>query len=112
MVARRGRVDGTAGAARELAAFAKAPRGTPSTRSTRSPRRASICAAEEFIDGTELDFLFDQQRHLFAIGYNVTEGRRDSTFYDALASEARLASFVAIATAPRVRRNIGSSSAV
>ena len=37
------------------------------------------------------------ERHLFAIGYNVTEGRRDSTYYDALASEARLASFVAIA---------------
>ncbi len=46
---------------------------------------------------TELDFLFDRERHLFAIGYNVTEGRRDPTYYDALASEARLASFVAIA---------------
>ena len=52
---------------------------------------------EQFIHTTELDFLFDRERHLFAIGYNVTEGRRDSTYYDALASEARLASFVAIA---------------
>ncbi|HET9468036.1 MAG TPA: glucoamylase family protein, partial [Vicinamibacterales bacterium] len=52
---------------------------------------------EQFIATTELDFLFDRDRHLFAIGYNVTEGRRDSTCYDALASEARLASFVAIA---------------
>ena len=52
---------------------------------------------DQFVDGTELDFLFDNERHLFAIGYNVTEGRRDSTFYDALASEARLASFIAIA---------------
>src|SRR4029079_2994388 len=31
------------------------------------------------------------------IGYNVTEGRADNSFYDLLASEARLASFVAIA---------------
>ena len=54
-------------------------------------------ALEQFILTTELDFLFDRERHLFAIGYNVTEGRRDSTYYDALASEARLASFVAIA---------------
>ena len=53
--------------------------------------------ADELVAGTELDFLFDRQRHLFAIGYNVTEGRRDSTYYDALASEARLASFIAIA---------------
>ena len=56
-----------------------------------------IAIADELVAGTELDFLFDRQRHLFAIGYNVTEGRRDSTFYDALASEARLASFLAIA---------------
>jgi cyclic beta-1,2-glucan glucanotransferase len=59
---------------------------------------ANITAiADELVAGTELDFLFDRQRHLFAIGYNVTEGRRDSTYYDALASEARLASFIAIA---------------
>lgn len=62
-------------------------------------RTAARVAAtvEQFVDTTELDFLFDRERHLFAIGYNVTEGRRDSTYYDALASEARLASFVAIA---------------
>ena len=36
-------------------------------------------------------------RHLFAIGYNVDERRLDASFYDLLASEARLASFVAIA---------------
>jgi len=45
----------------------------------------------------EYDFLFDQARHLLAIGYNVGERRRDSSYYDLLASEARLASFVAIA---------------
>src|SRR5437764_14962560 len=45
----------------------------------------------------EYDFLFDKTSRLFAIGYNATERRRDSSYYDLLASEARLASFVAIA---------------
>jgi len=45
----------------------------------------------------EVDFLFDKARRLLAIGYNVGERRRDSSFYDLLASEARLCNFVAIA---------------
>ena len=45
----------------------------------------------------EYDFLYDKARHLLAIGYNVGERRLDSSYYDLLASEARLASFVAIA---------------
>jgi len=45
----------------------------------------------------EYDFLYDTNRHLFSIGYSVTDHRLDNSFYDLLASEARLASFVAIA---------------
>ncbi len=45
----------------------------------------------------EYDFLYDDVRHLLAIGYNMTERRRDVSYYDLLASEARLANFVAIA---------------
>ncbi|MES2046872.1 MAG: glucoamylase family protein, partial [Pseudomonadota bacterium] len=45
----------------------------------------------------EYDFLFDPGTHLLSIGYNVTERRRDVSSYDLLASEARLATFVAIA---------------
>lgn len=45
----------------------------------------------------EYDFLFDKARHLLAIGYNVGERRRDTGYYDLLASEARLCTFVAIA---------------
>ncbi|MGZ3489098.1 MAG: glucoamylase family protein, partial [Isosphaeraceae bacterium] len=45
----------------------------------------------------EYDFLFDKARHLLAIGYNVDERRLDSSYYDLLASEARLCSFIAIA---------------
>ncbi|MEO8614391.1 MAG: glucoamylase family protein [Luteolibacter sp.] len=42
-------------------------------------------------------FLFDSARDLFSIGFNVPEQRCDIGFYDLLASEARLCSYVAIA---------------
>src|SRR5260370_16432434 len=45
----------------------------------------------------EYDFLFDKGSNLLAIGYNVSDRRRDPSYYDLLASEARLSSFVAIA---------------
>ena len=45
----------------------------------------------------EYDFLFNKASHLLTIGYNITEHRRDSSYYDLLASEARLCSYVAIA---------------
>ena len=45
----------------------------------------------------DYDFLFDEKRHLMAIGYNTGEHRLDASFYDLLASEARFSSFVAIA---------------
>ncbi len=45
----------------------------------------------------DYDFLYDKARHLLAIGYNVDERRRDTSYYDLLASEARLSSFVGIA---------------
>jgi cyclic beta-1,2-glucan synthetase len=45
----------------------------------------------------DFDFLFDEGRKLLVIGYNVSERRQDTSYYDLLASEARLASFVAIA---------------
>ncbi len=42
-------------------------------------------------------FLLDPVRKLLSIGYRVTEGTLDASCYDLLASEARLASFIAIA---------------
>ncbi|WMD22242.1 glucoamylase family protein [Achromobacter seleniivolatilans] len=45
----------------------------------------------------EYGFLYDKGSRLLAIGYNLTERRRDEGLYDLLASEARLGSFVAIA---------------
>ncbi len=52
-------------------------------------------------DGMSFAFLYDPQRQLFSIGYRLADangpGRLDPSFYDLLASEARLASFFAIA---------------
>lgn len=45
----------------------------------------------------EYRFLYDRSQHLLTIGYNVEENRRDNSFYDLLASEARLTTFTAIA---------------
>jgi cyclic beta-1,2-glucan synthetase len=45
----------------------------------------------------DYDFLLDRASHLLAIGYNVDGQRRDTSYYDLLASEARLCIFLAIA---------------
>jgi len=45
----------------------------------------------------DYEFLFDKSRLLLSIGYNVSQLRLDTSFYDLLASEARLGCFVAIA---------------
>ena len=57
--------------------------------------------AVALFDGMNFRFLYDPQRQLFAIGYRLADaegpGRHDASYYDLLASEARLASFLAIA---------------
>jgi cyclic beta-1,2-glucan synthetase len=47
--------------------------------------------------GMEFGFLFSKDRQLLSIGYRADDDSLDSNFYDLLASEARLASFIAIA---------------
>ena len=53
--------------------------------------------AETFLQVMDFSFLYNTSRSVFHIGYNVDEERLDNSFYDLLASEARLASFIAIA---------------
>jgi hypothetical protein len=59
-------------------------------------RRATALA-----DAMEFGFLYDRRKRIFSIGYRLADtdgpGQLDDSFYDLLASEARLASFVAIA---------------
>jgi hypothetical protein len=53
--------------------------------------------AEAYNQAMNFRFLYDPRRKVFHIGYNVDSGRLDSSYYDLLASEARLTSLVAIA---------------
>jgi cellobiose phosphorylase len=57
----------------------------------------TLTRQSEELAAMNFTFLFDPARKLFATGFNVTERRRDTSFYDLLASEARLCSYVAIA---------------
>ena len=45
----------------------------------------------------DFGFLFNHQRRLFSIGFNLEDGKLDRSHYDLLCSEARLASFLAVA---------------
>ena len=73
---------------------------SPATDTTTALRslagRAALLA-----DQMRFGFLYDRRRRIFTIGYRLADadgpGRPDASFYDLLASEARLASFVAIA---------------
>jgi cyclic beta-1,2-glucan synthetase len=54
-----------------------------------------------YADGMNFRLFYDQQRGLLSVGYRPADaegpGRLDTAYYDLLASEARLASFIAIA---------------
>ncbi|MDP2310184.1 MAG: glucoamylase family protein [Pseudomonadota bacterium] len=67
-------------------------RGSPAERLTRLAERAERLSQE-----MEWGFLYEADQRLFSIGYNVDHGRLDVSSYDLLASECRLASFLAIA---------------
>jgi cyclic beta-1,2-glucan synthetase len=53
--------------------------------------------SRELFNEMNFKFLFDSTRNLFSIGFNVSDNSLDPSYYDMLASEARLASFVAVA---------------
>jgi cyclic beta-1,2-glucan synthetase len=62
--------------------------------------RAAAIAA-----GMDFRMLYNSQRHLFSIGYNLSAGRLDNAYYDLLASEACLTSFLAVARGEAPRRH-------
>src|SRR5450830_1880490 len=53
--------------------------------------------AQQLFREMDFGFLFEPTRKLFSIGFRVRDGTLDTSYYDLLASEARLASFLAIA---------------
>ena len=52
---------------------------------------------KEFSDGINMGFLYDPVRRLFSVGHNVSTNQLDGSYYDLLASESRLGSYIAIA---------------
>src|ERR1043165_10309948 len=83
-----GRAEGLRGIAREEAAASPSLVGL-------ADRACALADAMDF------RFLYDPQRRIFSIGYRLADaegpGRLDASYYDLLASESRLASFLAIA---------------
>jgi cyclic beta-1,2-glucan synthetase len=53
--------------------------------------------SERYFQEMDFGFLFDPQRQLFHIGYNIASEKADNNYYDLLASEVRIASLVTIA---------------
>jgi len=58
---------------------------------------ALAARADKLVLDMDFSALYDEERSLFSIGYNLSGARLDNSHYDLLASEARLASLVAIA---------------
>ncbi|MCE9572903.1 MAG: cellobiose phosphorylase [Deltaproteobacteria bacterium] len=87
-----------ASAARLDDAFA---RGAASAETLRAELLALAARADDEVRDMDFRLLYDRERALFRIGYNVTADQADSNHYDLLASEARLASYLAI-----VRREV------
>lgn len=52
---------------------------------------------ENICKETDFSMLFDKDRNLFSIGYDVERDSVGNSYYDLLASEARITSFIAIA---------------
>ena len=59
--------------------------------------RAIAEQSDQLFREMDFSFLFDPTRKLFSIGFRVRDGTLDPSYYDLLASEARLTSFLAIA---------------
>ncbi|MEO8259571.1 MAG: glucoamylase family protein [Acidobacteriota bacterium] len=72
--------------------------GSPAAVPSLETRLAAIVAlARGLFDAMDFGLLLDTDRQLLSIGYRVADGALDPSCYDLLASEARLASFLAIA---------------
>jgi cyclic beta-1,2-glucan synthetase len=80
-------------ALRDLTARAQAAAATQA--SQRLQALAAQC--ERLAWAPQFDFLYHRKRQLFHIGWRVNEQQLDGSYYDLLASEARLASLLAIA---------------
>jgi cyclic beta-1,2-glucan synthetase len=79
------------------AASVEAPASTEAVGRLEARLGALADRAMALFNAMEFGFLFDEDRQLLSIGYRNQDGALDGSYYDLLASEARLASFIAIA---------------
>ncbi|MDD2499012.1 MAG: glucoamylase family protein, partial [Desulfitobacteriaceae bacterium] len=56
-----------------------------------------VTIIDDLVCATGFVPLYDEQKRLFSIGYNVEEEKLTNSYYDLLASEARITSFLAVA---------------
>ena len=97
----RPRIPADAASLRAIAAGVRDPR--PAELLGRLRRLAD--AADALADGMDFRPLYRPDRHLFAIGYNLVQGRLDNACYDLLASECCLTSYLAVARGEAPRRH-------
>ena len=96
LVLRATAASGAAERERLLALMAKVEEGSHRA-AARIEALADLADQAGRLAQSDYTFLYDEMRHLLAIGYTPSEHRRDTGYYDLLASEARLSVFVAIA---------------
>jgi cellobiose phosphorylase len=63
----------------------------------RTKAESLIKRIQQLVDNMKFKGLFDEDRNLFSIGFNVEEGHIIKSYYDLFASEARQTSLIAIA---------------
>jgi len=79
-------------------AFASEPRARRGLTSEMQAELNEIAAAAEaFVREMDFRFLYHRRKKVLSIGYDVAAARLEPSYYDLLASEARIAIFVAIA---------------
>ncbi|MDM0090377.1 MULTISPECIES: glucoamylase family protein [unclassified Variovorax] len=91
-----------------LLAVAQACRGFASTGNddgSGAALQALAARCEALCHGMDFRGLYDAKRHLFHIGLRVDDDALDASYYDLLASESRLLSFLAIAKGDVPRRH-------
>jgi len=86
-----------ADAQRQLAEFSQLVRTAGEHARQRLSALETLARQCDELAAMDFTFLFNPTRDLFSIGFDVGERRLETGFYDLLASEARLCSYVAIA---------------
>ena len=89
--------DTSAGGASWIAAYHDAFVTAVDRASQRIDRLEALAEHCQSLSEMDFRFLFDESSELLSIGFKVAERRCDPSFYDLLASEARLGNFIAIA---------------